>query len=236
MGGVKTRSTVDADPARVCHNISIAIDDARMLFNGQPATVGAWIDALNVTRGARVLHVGSGLGYYTALMAHCVGSEGRVVAFEADEELAQSARANLSSMPWVDLRASSDAAAPGETFDAILVNAGMTHPLQAWLDALAIGGRMILPLTSTMPAMAHVGKGLVLLVTRESEDHYSARVTGFAVIYSAVGLRERALNDRLGQSLAGGPQKWMGIARLRRDPHDPSAFCWLHDAAFCLSS
>ena len=160
--------TPDADPGRVYHNIAVAIDPARQLFNGQPGTLGVWIDALELAPGARVLHVGCGLGYYTAVIAQAVGSSGRVVAFEVDEALAAAAKRNLASMPWVDARCGDASQATGETFDAILVNAGVTHPLDAWLDALAPGGRMILPLTSTMPAMGPtLGKGLVFVLTKQ---------------------------------------------------------------------
>jgi len=79
-GPAKHRETPDADPARVYHNIGIAIDPARQLFNGQPATLAPWIDALGLTPGARVLHIGAGLGYYTAIMAQCVGPNGLVAA------------------------------------------------------------------------------------------------------------------------------------------------------------
>ena len=68
-GGLRTVLTPDADPRRVYHNIGVAIDPSRQLFNGQPGTLAAWIDALVLTPGARVLHVGCGLGYYTAVLA-----------------------------------------------------------------------------------------------------------------------------------------------------------------------
>ena len=46
--GARRRATPDADPARVYHNIAVAIDPARQLFNGQPGTLGVWIDALDL--------------------------------------------------------------------------------------------------------------------------------------------------------------------------------------------
>jgi protein-L-isoaspartate(D-aspartate) O-methyltransferase len=232
---MQTRLTADADPSRVTHNIAVAIDPARQLFNGQPATIGAWIDALDIAPGARVLHVGCGLGYYTAVVAHCAGSSGRVLAFEADATLAEAARRNLAPMPWVEVRADAASQPSGEAFDAILVNAGVTHPLVAWLDALAPGGRMILPLTSTMVPMGNIGKGLVVLVTAGADGAIAARVTGFVAIYSAVGIRDAALDAPLGKAMMAGPEKWLAIARLRRDPHDPTSSCWLHGASFCLS-
>jgi protein-L-isoaspartate(D-aspartate) O-methyltransferase len=233
-GPTRTRETPDADPARVNHNIAVAIDPARMLFNGQPGTLAPWIDALQVAPGSRVLHVGAGLGYYTALLAHCAGPSGRVLAFEADPALAAAARVNLASTSWVEVRDAADASALDERFDAILVNAGMTHPLPAWLDALAPGGRMILPLTAALPAMGNIGKGFVFLIERVG-DGVSARLNGFVAIYSAVGLRDEAINAQLGKAMMAGPQKAQAVTRLRRDPHDADAACWLHTASFCLS-
>ena len=238
LAPAKTRETPDADPARVYHNIGIAIDPARQLFNGQPATLAPWIDALELTPGARVLHLGAGLGYYTAVIARCVGPSGRVLAFEADPALAEDARANLTEMPWVTLRADSasvDRDRLDETFDAILINAGVTHPLDAWLDALAPNGRMILPMTATMPAMGPIGKGFVFLVTRAA-DGFAARLSGFVAIYSAVGIRDESLNAALGKAMMAGPQRAQAITRLRRDAHEPDPACWLHGAGFCLSS
>jgi protein-L-isoaspartate(D-aspartate) O-methyltransferase len=235
-GGIRTRTTADADPARVCHNIGVAIDPERQLFNGQPGTIGVWIDTLGLTPGARVLHVGCGLGYYTAIMAHCVGASGRVVAYDVDETLAAEARQNLASMPWVDVHHGDASRVDAGFFDAILINAGMTHPMDVWLDALPPGGRMILPLTSAMAAMGMtLGKGLVLLIIREAEGTLAAGVVGFVAIYSAVGLRDEAMNDRLGKAMMGGPQRWSAITRLRRDAHEATASCWLHGEGFCLA-
>ena len=235
MSPAKTRLTADADPARVYHNIGVAIDPERQLFNGQPATIGLWIDTIDLAPGARILHVGCGLGYYTAVMAHCAGSGGRVLAFEADPALAAGAARNLAAMPWVEVRADGGAQPSGETFDAIVINAGVTHPLEAWLDALAPGGRMVLPMTSTMAPMGNIGKGLVFLIGRAGPDSFTARVTGFVAIYSAVGIRSERLDGELGKKMMAGPQRWQAVTRLRREAHEPSSSCWLHGESFCLS-
>ena len=259
-----TRTTRDADPGRVYHNIAVAIDPSRMLFNGQPGTLAVWIDALDLAEGGRVLHVGAGTGYYTAIMAHCVGGRGRVVAFEVDAALAEKARANLASMPWVEVvcgdasqpssgareraaeerlgaSASPSATEPGSgaepriEFDAIVINAGVTHPLPWWLDALADDGRMILALTGTMPAMpSTIGKGMVLLVTRR-DDTFEARATAVVAIYSAMGLRDEEMNARLGKALMAGPMQWQAIKSIRRDSHEQTSSCWLHGDGWCLS-
>jgi protein-L-isoaspartate(D-aspartate) O-methyltransferase len=251
MGGPpKHRTTPDADPAHVYHNVAIAIDVERQLFNGQPGTLAVYLDALDLAPGKRVLHVGCGLGYYTAVMAHAVGSTGRVVAFEVDESLASTARQNLASVPWVDVRHGNASGALDGAFEAILVNAGMTHPLDTWLDALMVGGRMMLPLTGTMPPTPlqrgsragdagigpTIGKGLSWLLTKEDEMRLATRPMGIVAIYSAIGLRDEAVNARVGKALMGGPTQWAAVKHLRRDPHEESSSCWLHGPTWCWST
>ena len=165
------RQTCDADPARVYHNYALAIDESRQLFNGVPGLLSMLIDRLELKPGDRALHIGTATGYYTAIIAHCVGPTGRVLAFEVDETLAAQARANLAATPWVDVRHADASAAIDEPLNAILVNAGVTHPLDGWLDGLAEGGRIVLPLTVTMKAP--IGKGLVVLATRTADPSLS---------------------------------------------------------------
>src|SRR5262249_48741502 len=98
------RHTADGEVRHVYHNLAIAIDPARHLFNGAPGLLPMAIDALRVSPGDRVLHIGTGTGYYTAILAHCAGPSGRLLGIEVDEALAARARANLAPMPWVDLR------------------------------------------------------------------------------------------------------------------------------------
>ena len=229
------RQTPDADPRRLYHNIVVAIDPARQLFNGQPSTLGMWIDALALRRGSRVLHVGAGLGYYTAIIAHVVGSDGRVVAIEVDEALAAEARANLQPLQWVDVRRG-DATEPfDETFDAILVNAGATHPQHTWLDALAPGGRLVLPLSVPMSPGAPIGKGIVVLVTNDGDGgEMSARMLTVVMIYSGQGIRDDSMNRKLEKALMGGLAAFPRLKRLRRDRHDESLSCWMHADTFCL--
>lgn len=233
--GIHTSRTPDADPARVCHNIGIAIDATRQLFNGHPGTIAPWIDALDLRPGARVMHVGCGLGYYTAIAAHIVGPSGRVVAYEVDRALADAARTNLSGHPWVEVRAGDASEELDSDFDAILVNAGLTHPPDAWLESMAPGARAVLPITGTLAAMgSQIGKGLVVQIAKQSASEFPARVIGFVAIYTAAGLRDAALNDQLGKALMAGPMRWQAITRLRRDSHQASESCWLHGPTFCL--
>ena len=226
------RMTPSADPAHLYHNLAIAIDPARQLFNGAPGLLALTIDQLRPEAGDRVLHIGAGTGYYTALIADCVGSTGRVVAIEVDEALAAQARANLAASPWVDVRHGDGSAPLDGPFDAILVNAGVTHPLDTWLDALADGGRIALPLT--VPMSPTIGKGLLVLLTKGSDPvALDARVVTFVAIYSALGVRSDTFNAALGAAMKANP--FPRLTRARRDPHEPGPGCWLHAGSCCLS-
>jgi protein-L-isoaspartate(D-aspartate) O-methyltransferase len=228
------RKTPDADPRHVYHNITVGIDPQRMLFNGVPSLISMTIDALSPQAGDRVLHIGTGLGYFTAIAAHCVGASGRVVGIEVDEPLAARARANLEDMRWVDVRAGDGTDVAGETFDAILVNAGVTHPLPQWLDSLSERGRIAFPITAGMPAMGNIGKGLMLLAKRSpGSPNFDIRSLTLVAIYSALGLRDDHLNGEIGKALQKHP--FPPIRRLRRDSHAHATNCWLHTETFCLS-
>ena len=231
------RTTADADPRHVYHNIGIAIDPARTLFNGAPALLSMAIDVLTPATGNRVLHVGTGLGYYTAILAHCVGPSGRVVGIEVDPGLAESTRANLAPYAWAEVRLDNGIRAfgEGETFDAILINAGVTHPQPAWLDALASGGRMVLPLTVGMPAMGPIGKGPLVLMTHGADPSvFNVRMLTFVAIYSGIGLRDAAVETALGKALTLNP--FPPLKSYRRDVHEPGPSCWLHAEGGCLST
>ena len=227
------RPTPDADPRRVYHNVPVAIDAPRMLFNGQPAFVGRLIDVLAFKPGDSALHVGCGTGYYTAVIGTVLGERGRVVAFDVDDGLAAGARGNLSALPWIDVRVGNAAGPIQETFDGILVNAGVTHPLDAWLDTLRDGGRIVIPLTVSMAGMRNIGKGVVVLLTKHPSG-FSAEFVSFTAIFSAIGLRDESLSPLIGQALQKNPMP--RLKTFRRDPHEQAAECWLHTPGFCLST
>src|SRR6185369_17983761 len=179
------RQTPDDDPRHVYHNVVIAIDPERQLFNGAPSLLCICIDALGLKPGACAVHVGCATGYYSALIAHAVGPTGSLTSIEVDESLAARARSNLKDMDWIDVRHGDGTDVPPESVDAILVNAGMTHPHESWLNALRPGGRLLVPLTFTMPAMGPIGKGVMTLVTRNG-DAWDARVVTMTAIYSGI--------------------------------------------------
>lgn len=228
------RHTPDENPKHVYHNIAVAIDLPRMLFNGAPGIIGMAIDNLAPKAGDRILHLGTGLGYYTAILAHCVGPTGRVIGIEVDEQLAAGARENLKDQPWVDVRHGNGTEPIGEQVDAILINAGVTHPQPAWIEALAPGGRMVMPLTATMPPMTTIGKGLLLVIARTNDAAvFTTRVATFVAIYSGIGLRDGAVDAQIGAALQKNP--FPPLKSFRQDGHEPGPQCWLHTEYGCFN-
>ena len=98
--------------------------------------------------GEHVVHIGAGVGYYTAILAHMAGASGRATAIEFDPGLAGRLAANFAGQPNVRAAQGDGAQIECDPADVIYVNAGATRPADIWLDRLNDGGRLILPLTS----------------------------------------------------------------------------------------
>ena len=228
--GAAFLTTDDDDPRHIYHNVSVALDSSRQLVNGQPGTVGRLIDELGIQNGDSVFHLGCGSGYYTAIMAELAGPTGRVAAAEVDSDLADQARRNLSRYPKVTVHNQDGAALDVGLCDAILINAGVTHPLPVWLDRLSGNGRMTVPLTVAMGS--NLGKGVAAKITRKG-DRLAARAIAFIAIYSCVGGRDSKVERALGKALTTGAL--MKMRSVRRDPHPQDETCIVHDAEVCLS-
>jgi protein-L-isoaspartate(D-aspartate) O-methyltransferase len=227
-GDLGYRSTPDADPSHLYHDVVVAIDPSRTLNNGQPSALARWIHALELGPGDRVMHVGTGLGYYTAIMAEVVGPTGRVTGVEIDPDLASRARANLASYSQVAIEVG-DASAPTGMFDAIFVNAGCTFARPEWLAALADAGRIVLPLTVHFPQWPAGGVGVMLHAQRNG-DGWSARVFSQVGIYDCTNARDPAHEPEI-RKLLGGATK---ISALEVAAHERRENCVIHLDGFCL--
>lgn len=123
--------------------------------NSQPSTVAAMLALLEVRPGQRILDLGSGSGWTTAILARLVGPAGHVIGCELVPELRAASAAVLAglAMPWAEVRQADPRrlglpeAAP---FDRILVSAGARHLPEALVAQLAPGGIMVIPVASTM--------------------------------------------------------------------------------------
>ncbi len=139
--------------------------------NSQPSTVRAMLDLLEVGPGLRVLDVGCGSGWTTALLGDLVGPEGQVVGMEIVPELVTWGRENLASysMPWACIeQAREDVLGAPERapYDRVLVSAEASRVPLDLLDQLVVGGLMVVPVRGRMtvvrrttgdPQVAHEG-------------------------------------------------------------------------------
>jgi protein-L-isoaspartate(D-aspartate) O-methyltransferase len=219
------------DPRDLYHNVVIALDAAHDINNGQPSALARWIDAMDLKPGDRAYHVGCGVGYYTAIMAEVVGPTGTVVGVEVHPELAARAKQNLASYSNVTVHAADGAAFdPGEC-DAMLINAGVTHPHRLWLDRLREQGRLVLPITmATSPTL---GQGVMAKIVRE-RDSFSAQIVTFLAIFSCTSVRDPELEPLMANALRTGAL--MKLKSVRRDPHEKMETCALHGREVCLST
>jgi protein-L-isoaspartate(D-aspartate) O-methyltransferase len=220
-------STPDANPHWLYHNVLIALDEKRRLNIGGPSLWAFHFDRIGVHEGERVLQVGAGSGYYTAVLAELTGPSGRIDAVEIDQGLAQKARRNLEAWPAAWVRCA-DASIPFDgQWDVILAFAGAAAPVAWWLDALADGGRLLLPMTTEQRG------GFMLRLDRRGEE-LAARSVGWAGFYPCAGARREEDEALLAHALhdsAGQP----AVRSLRRDPHAKDETCWLHGDGWCLS-
>ena len=117
-----------SEPAELYRDVSVLLVWSRNLYNGAAGTLAPWIDALKISAVSSVFHLGCGTGYYTAVMAEVVGPSGRVTAVETDHVLAEQARWNLESWPNIEVIDGDGGAIDPGPQDAVLVNAGVSHP------------------------------------------------------------------------------------------------------------
>jgi len=130
--------------------------------NSQPRTVYAMLELLAVEPGQRVLDVGSGSGWTTALLAHLVGPDGMVIGVELEPRLAKFGAENLSRyhFPWAVIRRSplDVLGAPDDApFDRILVSASAPTLPHALVAQLAVGGAMVIPVGAHMTKVVRTG-------------------------------------------------------------------------------
>ena len=221
-------TTGNTDPRHVYHNALISLDEVKGINNGQPSLWALCFDQLGVRTGDHVLHLGCGTGYYTAILAELVGPEGRIVAIDIDEGMANRAREALGPWPQVSVVHGDGSSGPFQPADVIVVSAGATHPLQSWLAAIKPGGRLLFPLTPDK------GSGAMAYVTRKSEDKFDAQLMYGALFISFSGARDAEVSRRLAEALHR--DKGVGVKSLRCDAHEKDKTCWLHGDGWCFST
>jgi protein-L-isoaspartate(D-aspartate) O-methyltransferase len=215
------------DPAIAYQDVGMGL--TKDVPTGLPSLHARCIAACAVKPGERVIHVGAGTGYYTAILAELVGERGPVLAFELDRGLAQRAQKNLSPWPWVRLEASSGVTFEKAKADVIYVSAGVEELPLGWLHALGPRGRLLFPLVPS-------GEEGVMVLVRSigSAAIFSAKLICPARFVPCIGTEDERVRTRLSQALRGGRAD--SIRSLRIEPEVPDESAWFVGGAWWFST
>ncbi len=229
-----------AEPASLYADVLVALDPARGLNSGAPSLHVLMLHRLAAQPGEHVLHCGAGAGYYSAILAEIVGPEGRVTVVEHDARLAETARENLRPWPQVTVVQGDAADFPAEPVQRIYVNFAVAMPAPRWLDALALGGALVMPLGVARPGTAPRGPrrpasagGAVLRITRAAGG-YAVRYVGPCSFVCAEG---PLAGDAAHQALLADAFARDGVEFVQslRRPDPPPSRAWFWCPAWSLS-
>jgi len=218
-------STEDANPVHLYHDVLVAIDEERKLDNGLPSLWARLFDILNIKENERVVQIGCGPGYYSAILSQMVGPAGTVVALDCERTFVERARRNLREHANVEVIHCDGCRDVSGLADVIVVHAGFTHPHPLWLDSLRPNGRLMVPLTN------QDRQGTLFKITRLGAGYHAEAVRRIE-IFPCYGRGNIAVDERL-------TRWWDAMARvrsLRRDAHAKDHTCWLHKDGFCFST
>ncbi len=120
----------------------------------QPSTVAFMLEHLDVHYGDKVLDIGSGSGWTTALLCNIVGKEGSVTGLERVEALVEQGKKNLSPFNLYShchiKKAGEHLGLPGEQFDRILVSASADQIPEELFSQLNVGGTLVIPVGNSI--------------------------------------------------------------------------------------
>lgn len=120
----------------------------------QPTTVAFMLELLQPKKGEKVLDIGSGSGWTTALLAEIVGRKGRVYGVEIIPQLVAFGKKNIKKyvFPQASILQAKDMLGYNEEapYDKILISAASQEVPQEIIDQLVVGGRIVLPVANSL--------------------------------------------------------------------------------------
>jgi protein-L-isoaspartate(D-aspartate) O-methyltransferase len=144
----------------------------------QPYIVALMTDMLDLTPGSRVLEIGTGSGYQSAVLSHLAKN---VYTIERVKPLVDSARERLQQLGYdnIEVRCSNGYEGWQEEapFDGIIVTAAASHIPPALIEQLKPGGRMVVPI-----GLPYMHQELILLTKDKDGTTHTESILGVAFV------------------------------------------------------
>ena len=145
----------------------------------QPLVVAFMLEKLDPKPGEKILDVGSGSGWTTALLAEIVGPKGKVIALEIVPELKEFGEKNAAKYGFIENKITQFVLADGSKgyqkeapFDKILASAASINLPSAWKEQLKVGGKIVAP----------VGSSIWVFTKQGPDDFKQEEYPGFAFV------------------------------------------------------
>lgn len=138
----------------------------------QPSLVLEMTELLALDKSCRVLEIGTGSGYQTALLAQF---SGLVYSVERVKELGEKARKKLEQLGYTNIYYKIGDGSEGwlkhAPYDRIIVTAAASKMPQELIEQLGAGGRMVIPLGPR-------GEQELVLITRDEQGRIHTEAVG----------------------------------------------------------
>ena len=145
----------------------------------QPLVVAFMLEQLTPEEGEKILDVGSGSGWTSALLGEIVGPEGKVIAIDIVPELVEFGEKNVAKYDFIKSGIAEFICADGSKgyqkeapFDKILASASAAKLPSAWQEQLKTGGRIVTP----------IGSSIWLFIKKSETNFEEVEYPGFAFV------------------------------------------------------
>ncbi len=167
-GWLKTRRIIEAfkkikridflpDDIKSLSELNEALPVAYGQTISQPLVVAFMLELLEPEEGEKILDVGSGSGWTSALLSEIVGEKGKVIAIDIVPELVEFGKKNIGKYNFIEKGIAEFICADGSKgcekqapFDKILASATAARIPDTWKKQLKIGGRIVTPINSSI--------------------------------------------------------------------------------------
>ena len=190
---VKSPKPTSRQLAKIYSDTGLMIREMPHSAASQPSLIFAMLDDIELTRGLKVLEVGTGSGWNAGLIAFAVGDDRLVHSIDLQADLVEKARIHLSSVGFNHVNLRVDDGGFGwtsEIFDRIIVTVGSPDIPPAWVQSLADGGVLVMPLKTR-------GAGDPILRLQRQGDRLTGQFTRWAGFMSLQGGFRSPIEDRL---------------------------------------